>query len=225
MGEYTYLILDLASFLSVLVFSFMKPVYYYRQWKDLFFPIAITGTVFIIWDYFFTRAGVWEFNQEYILGINILNLPIEEWMFFIVIPFACVFIYENIKHWKGENFFFSSKYVYLFLVIVLIVIGIGNYERIYTFIAFIFTAVIIVIHYSLFKSRFLGIFLISYVIHLIPFFIVNGILTSEPVVIYNNLENLGIRLGTIPIEDTMYSLSLFLMNVTIFEFIKGRRQF
>ena len=220
MGQYTYLILDTASFLSVLIFSFMKPVYYYRSWKYLWKAIVITGAVFIAWDYFFTKAGVWEFNPEYVVGLNFLNLPAEEWLFFIVIPFACVFIYENVKKWLREGFFQKAKYIYAVLSIVLLIAVLLNLDKIYTVTAFTGAVIMLLIHFVIFKERFLGIFLIAYLIHLIPFFIINGVLTSEPVVIYNNADNLGIRLGTIPIEDTMYSLTLFLMNITIYEWIK-----
>lgn len=70
----------------------------------------------------------------------------------------------------------------------------------------------------------MGKFYRSYLICLIPFFIVNGILTALPVVTYNNQENLGIRLGTIPVEDTMYMLLLLVMNTILFEFFKTRQQ-
>lgn len=221
MGIYTYLVLDAASFLSVLIFSFMKPVYYYRSWKYLWKAIVITGTVFIVWDYFFTKAGVWEFNPEYVVGFDILNLPIEEWLFFIVIPFACVFIYENVKKWLGEGFFPKAKYIYAILGVVLLSIVLLNFDKIYTVTAFTGAVIMLLIHFLIFKDRFLGIFLIAYLIHLIPFFVINGVLTSEPVVIYNSADNLGIRLGTIPVEDSMYSLILFLMNVTLFERFRG----
>jgi lycopene cyclase domain-containing protein len=60
-----------------------------------------------------------------------------------------------------------------------------------------------------------------YLLLLIPFFIVNGILTGtgleEPVVWYNDEENLGIRLLTIPVEDVVYGFELFLLTVFFFE--------
>ena len=75
-------------------------------------------------------------------------------------------------------------------------------------------------------------FLISYFFHLIPFLIVNGILTdgnfdfnfsTDPVVWYNNDENLFIRFITIPIEDFFYSMLLLLMNVTFYEKFKSKK--
>ena len=69
----------------------------------------------------------------------------------------------------------------------------------------------------------MGKFYRAYLVSLIPFFIVNGILTSLPVVMYNDSENLGIRIFTIPIEDTMYSLLLLLMNIVLFEYFKNEK--
>ena len=73
------------------------------------------------------------------------------------------------------------------------------------------------------KPTWLGRFYIGYFISLIPFFLVNGILTYLPVVTYNNAENLAIRIFTIPIEDTIYCLLLLLMNVTMYEWLKQRK--
>jgi lycopene cyclase domain-containing protein len=64
-------------------------------------------------------------------------------------------------------------------------------------------------------------FLSTYVLLLLPFFIVNGILTGtgipEEVVWYNDTENVTLRVGTIPVEDFLYGFSMIFMNVLLFE--------
>jgi lycopene cyclase domain-containing protein len=56
---------------------------------------------------------------------------------------------------------------------------------------------------------------------------VNGILTGwitdSPIVWYNDLENLGIRLTTIPVEDIGYAFSMLFGNLMIFEFLKPKQ--
>jgi lycopene cyclase domain-containing protein len=76
---------------------------------------------------------------------------------------------------------------------------------------------------------FMGRFYFAFVVLLIPFFLINGILTgsfiAEPVVMYNNEENLGIRLGTIPLEDVVYGLLMLLLPITIWEKLEERDQY
>jgi lycopene cyclase domain-containing protein len=93
----------------------------------------------------------------------------------------------------------------------------------YTFITFLLTALFLVLYINVFKNRLGGYFWMGYIVHLIPFFIVNGVLTALPVVIYNDAENLGIRLFTIPAEDTIYSMLLLLMNIGIYEYVGQKR--
>jgi lycopene cyclase domain-containing protein len=60
----------------------------------------------------------------------------------------------------------------------------------------------------------------------IPFLIVNGLLTGtglqEPVVWYNDNENLGIRILTIPVEDTIYGFELMILTVFFYEIFKSK---
>jgi lycopene cyclase domain-containing protein len=76
------------------------------------------------------------------------------------------------------------------------------------------------------KSRWLAKLIGIYPVLLIPFFIVNSILTGsgleQPVVWYNNAENLGIRLFTIPVEDIFYGFELILLNIFLYEYFKNK---
>lgn len=222
--HYTYLLLNIATLFFPLVLSFDKKVAFYKKWPQLLWGIAITGAFFIVWDVLKTHYGVWSFNPKYLLGIYIINLPLEEWLFFITVPYGCVFIYECIKAYLPDYLLRPSKYIAPALVVVLLVLGLINYARAYTCITFVFTALFLLLYMRVFKNRLGGYFWLGYLVHLIPFLLVNGVLTSLPVVIYNNAENLGIRLYTIPVEDTIYSMLLLLMNIGIFEWVGSRNK-
>src|SRR5210317_1835287 len=95
---YTYLLINLFSILIPFIASFDKRLDFYKQWKFLFPAIIITLAFFISWDVLYTYLGVWGFNPKYLTGINLINLPIEEWMFFVAIPYSCVFTYYALNY-------------------------------------------------------------------------------------------------------------------------------
>ena len=103
-------------------------------------------------------------------------------------------------------------------------ISILHLDKWYTSVNFLVGALALTIHYLLFKEKYLGRFIFAYLVHLIPLMICNGILTGglteEPVVIYNNSENLGIRIWTVPIEDLIYSMTLLLINISFLEYFR-----
>jgi len=216
-GRYTYLFLDLASVFFPLVLSFDKKVHFYTYWWRLFPAMLVGAVTFLIWDEWFTKAGVWSFNPDYVTGIYLGHLPLEEWMFFICIPFSCMFIYECIKAYFPDQNLLNTPIITFMLIPLFLVIGIANYERIYTFITFTGVGFMLLVHFLIFKKEHLNFFYPMWIIHLIPLFIVNGLLTSIPVVIYDDSQNLGIRLGTVPLEDSFYSMFLLLINLTVYE--------
>src|SRR5690606_34632188 len=100
---FTYLLINFFTILFPLVRSFEKKVDYYSKWKYAFPAIAITALIFVIWDHFFTIWEVWSFNPEYITAVYFFSLPVEEWLFFITVPFACLFIYEVLKYFFPQD--------------------------------------------------------------------------------------------------------------------------
>jgi len=183
--------------------------------------------VFIPWDVIFTINGIWGFNPDYFLNTKILSLPLEEWLFFICIPFACVFTHYALllyfpKMKLGEN---SSKSIAVGLMLTLVFVLIFNYDKWYKLVNFSLAIplTLIVLKYN---PKLLQHFFLTFLVMLIPFFIVNGVLTGSwienQVVWYNNAENLGIRMGTIPVEDSIYAYSMILMSLFFFELLSSR---
>lgn len=225
---YTYFLLNICSIAFPLAFSFDKRLNFYKNWKGLFWGIGIMGAIYIVWDMAFTAMGVWGFNEKYLTGWQLANLPLEEWMFFFFIPYSCLFIYE------AANYFIKTDYLgkiarplALALGAVILVIGMGNIDKWYTGMTFIFCGGYLLLHNIVFRPVWLGRFFVGYFFSLIPFLLVNGWLTggftAEPVVWYDDTENLGIRIGTIPVEDSVYLLLLLLGITTIYEWVNHRR--
>lgn len=224
--HYTYFIILAASLAGPLLLSFDKKVAFYKKWKYVFPAMIIPALLYIAWDIFFTDKGVWSFNENYITGSKLYNLPIEEVLFFFVVPYCCVFIYECIRcyfpYLKNKPL---ADIILITLACILLFTGIIFYKNYYTSWTFILTAAFIGIIYwykNYFKNFDAASFLVAYGIILIPFLIVNGFLTAIPVVLYNNAENLGVRIYTIPFEDVFYGMLLVLMNIAIYEKLKNK---
>jgi lycopene cyclase domain-containing protein len=231
---FTYLFVNIFVILIPLALSFERRVAYAKKWKYLFPSIFPGALFFIVWDSYFTRSGVWGFSRAYLLGPSVWQLPFEEVLFFFAVPFSCIFIYEVVLYLnKRDPIGVYARPVLACIAGISLVIGICNGTRAYTLVNFIALAVIASLQVLFIRGAYLGFFLVAYIITLIPFIIVNGILTNgipwislEPVVWYNNAETLGIRFLNIPVEDFAYSLSLFLIDVTLYEFFKniGRKR-
>ena len=219
--KFLYLLVAFFTVIVPVIFSFHPKIKFYKTWKAFFLASIPVAIIFIIWDSIFTNIGVWNFNPRYISGIYFLRLPVEEILFFICIPFSCVFTYYCLNKFynlawkpKTENIFC------LILAIFLLAIGFIFLGKLYTSVTFISAGFVCVLLKFVFKIDWFGKAVSVYAMLLVPFLIVNGILTGtgleEPVVRYNNSENLHFRLFTIPIEDVFYGFEMFLLNLWIY---------
>lgn len=218
----TYLWINLLAISIPLLVSFHPKANLFKKWKGLWIAIALSLIPYIIWDVYFTEQGFWGFNEAYLIGVYIFALPIEEWLFFICIPYACVFTHYALLDLNSKRILKvkSVKLITAILLVLFAVIAVVNFERAYTLVDMLFAFVILLIAYfsnrTLLKSYYL-----TFLVMLIPFIIVNGVLTGtgieNEVVWYNDMENLGQRFFTIPVEDFAYAFSLILLNLLIFE--------
>tara|TARA_B100001250_G_scaffold74574_2_gene60948 strand:+ start:3270 stop:3959 length:690 start_codon:yes stop_codon:yes gene_type:complete len=221
----TYLQILTFSILIPLLVSFHDKIQFYKRWPAFFKANLLVAIPFLIWDELFTRDGVWGFSNEHIIGKYLFSLPLEEILFFIIIPYCCVFTYEvflklNLK--PNRNI----QLLTLGLGVIILSIGIICYTRMYTTVTFISLGILLIILFTKMKE-FVVTFYLTYLVITASFFIlVNGLLTGGnldiPPVWYNNSETLNFRIWTIPIEDFFYSMLLLLTNIWVYEFFKKK---
>lgn len=222
-----YLLINIASVGVPLLFSFHPKIQFYKQWRAFFPAVLVSLLVFLPWDMLFTQIGVWGFNSNYITGTYFFNLPLEELLFFICIPYACVFTYHCFnKFVKMDRFYKAESLISITLILFLALLAVLNYNRLYTSVTFTALALFIWFLKYFFKVSWLHKFYFSYLILLIPFFIVNGLLTGTgpdaPIVWYNNAQTIGIRMLTIPFEDTFYGMFLLMLTISVYEHLSRK---
>jgi lycopene cyclase domain-containing protein len=173
---------------------------------------------------------VWGFTPTYLSGIYLFGLPLGEYLFFITVPFACIFIYKCLELFFPEGIITSklAGKISQLLIPFSLAVGIISYDKIYTASTFILLGIALIYVSWIAKCSWLPRFYESYALSLLPFFLKNGILTGSflesEVVWYNNSENLGIRIGTIPFEDIFYGMLLILGTLYFYEKFEASRK-
>lgn len=224
MSYYGYILLF--SFLGPLALSFDKKVAYYKSIRHLIIPIVLVSGLFLIWDQWFTEKGIWGFTLSHTGGLYLGRLPLEEVLFFVVVPYNCIFIFEVMgAYFRLENkpklnsLFFGGFFVLGMLLILQQ--PTGWYTLFSVLFAFALSTVLLV-----FNPKWLTQFVVSFLVCLLPFLVVNGLLTGAattlPVVWYNPAEFSGWRIITIPAEDLFYNFDLLVGFVVFFKLSSAR---
>jgi len=221
-----YLYVLIGSIIVPFLFSIFY-IDFIKNWKNFSISTLIVAVIFLIWDAVFTQQEIWGFNPHYCLGLYIFKMPIEEFLFFFIIPFCSLFTHYALYYAFPKLQLKKKTTSYVTIIIILLISGtiILNFTKAYTSISFTLLAITLIVG-KIFFLDILQNFYLSFLFILIPFFLVNGILTGSvtesPIVWYNDLETLGIRLITIPIEDIGYAFTMLFSNLMLLEYFNKR---
>jgi lycopene cyclase domain-containing protein len=209
------------TFSFPLLFGFLPQLKFYQKWPRFLAANLPVSAVFIVWDVYFTKIGVWGFSEKYTTGWRPLGLPWEECLFFVCIPAACVFIDVSLRHFfPKEPFARFEKGITLCLMLLFFSVGLLFWSHIYTATATLGCGLFLLYQLLFVKNGRRGWLYLTFLVSCIPFLIVNGILTGiateSPVVLYNPEEYFGLRMGTIPVDDLAYSFLMLGLNIELF---------
>ena len=222
MITFTYSLILFFTIIVCFIASFDKRLQFNHHFVAFIKASIIVAIPFIAWDIWFTEKGVWWFNKNYTLGIIIAGLPLEEWLFFICIPFSCIFTYFCIdKFFKLEWLVGFNNLITFITIIICSVVALLHHDKIYTLVTALITIVTIIYLHFIARVNWISKASLVFTLLMLGFFPVNGILTGtgleSPIVNYNPADFLGIRILTIPIEDAVYGYSQFLLNLYFFK--------
>ena len=218
-----YLWINLVSVSVPFLYSFVPPVRFYRNARHVAWAILTAGGGFLAWDAWATHKGDWGFTPDYVSGINVMGLPLEEILFFVCIPYACLFTYEQLAHYVTEKRIPFPRWLNGVLAVLFLAAAAAfwgqSYTRTVLLSCSLFFLVSLKFQHALLESRNFWLYiLVTY----LPFFIVNYLLTSPPIVWYNPDAIWGIRVTTIPLEDFFYSFSMLSFYYWVYRFARDR---
>lgn len=98
MRELTYVAMLVFVLLATLPLEVLLGIRVYARARRLALVLLCAGLPFVVWDLLAVRAGHWHFDVSQTLGVVLPGgLPVEEWMFFVVVPLASVMTLEAVR--------------------------------------------------------------------------------------------------------------------------------
>jgi lycopene cyclase domain-containing protein len=101
--KFEYLLVLLLTLVGPLVLSRDRNLSLWRTPKALAKTLALVSVPYWIWDIAATARGHWFFNDRYVLGLWLAGLPLEEYLFFPVVIFVSIFVWESVGYFLKEK--------------------------------------------------------------------------------------------------------------------------
>ncbi len=98
LDRYQYLILMGICVVITLPLEFLFGARVWRRPRRLLSAIALPIVIFTVWDVVAINREHWFYNSQYVTGWELpFDLPIEELVFFVVIPVCGLLTYEAVR--------------------------------------------------------------------------------------------------------------------------------
>ena len=211
-----YTTIDLLVLTLPLALSFDRKVAFWRTWPEVFAAIAAVVVVFGAWDAWMAARGIWMFNPEHAGAWRFLHLPLGEWLFFVCVPYACLFVLACVRAYFPDREWLVPLGAFTILALAAFVAAWVLRERVYTATVLLATGFALLglkglTPHNLRSRNFWAGLGLTY----LPFWVANGVLTGLPIVLYDDAENLAIRAGSIPVEDFLFSFSMLALAALV----------
>ena len=220
--KFEYLLFNLVVVLGPVTSQFSRQIKNVSRWRLKLRVSIIVMIPYVIWDALVTGSH-WQFNTAYTLGFRLFGLPIEEWLFFITVPFGCLLVWETLpkvdrRLARLRSLRHVRNVLYAALPVGIWVFSTGKQYTGLVLCCFGCVGLMDMLLRTDLLLRPRTYLYLAIVAGLILVF--NGYLTARPVVMYGEVYQMGYRIWTIPIEDFGYGFTLMLFNTMLYEKLK-----
>ena len=218
MKKWLYTLIPLAIIAGPLALSFDQKVHFISHIVPVLVATLSIGCLYLLWDIVVVKRGDWAFNDQFVGQARIFNLPIGEILFFLTVPYACLFLYEVGVAYIGRAMVLAWPVWASWVLAGIAIIAVVVYRRQgYTVLALGSMAVFLVAQAMVFpelpgRSDFLF-FMGS---GLLVFVLFNGIYTALPTIFYNQHAIWGVRVFSIPLEDFFYNIAYLGLSLLVY---------
>ena len=102
MRHLSYVAMLAFCLLGTLPLELVLHVGVYRQVRRLLLTLLPVVVVFVVWDLYAIARGHWAFDRAQTLGVVLPGgIPVEEVLFFVVVPVAAVLTLEAVRTVRG----------------------------------------------------------------------------------------------------------------------------
>lgn len=222
---YTGLILGLAILvLPLLANLYFKIPDFKRVLTNFLKTYSVAGLGILFLNSFILERGDWSIASRYLSKINIGIIPVEFFLFFFAVPFAGIVLYEiiNLKY-KEKRIALDNSFFYLF-AFTFFALSIITANHSYTTNVFFLNGVLMLV-VSYFKNANVFLtknFYIFTLLSLIPFIIIDAILTMTPILTYKSASIIGFKVGSLAIEDFFLIFFLGSAFLTVYYLFKKK---
>lgn len=99
----SYLLLLLACVAVTLPLEYVFRARVYRRPRRWLLSLLPVVVVFGGWDVYAVSRRHWTYDPAQTLGVMVGNLPLEEALFFVVIPTCALLTYEAVRRVLGDD--------------------------------------------------------------------------------------------------------------------------
>ncbi|MEO6502239.1 MAG: lycopene cyclase domain-containing protein [Jatrophihabitantaceae bacterium] len=96
MRQLSYAAVLAACVLGTLPLELVLRVRVYARWRRLLAALVPGLVLGVAWDQYAVRSGHWHFDPRSVIGLDLFGLPLEEVLFFVVIPICAILTLEAV---------------------------------------------------------------------------------------------------------------------------------